>query len=88
MPYISEWLDFDLCYCIWWLDKKHPSATDDNITLGKCLGISHKVGSDMCYWILTVSVKVVAQTTVQYVVRTELINPDIKRWVEKFDDEL
>ena len=45
---ISEFLEFDFYDCAWWINKNHLSATDDNIILGKWLGISHKTGSDMC----------------------------------------
>ena len=61
---------------------------DDNIILGQWLGISQKIGSDMCYWVLTVLGKVVARTTVQHVIITGLIDPDMKRQIEKFDEEL
>ena len=63
-PDISEWLDFDFYDRVWWMDTKKPSTTNDNVTLGRWLGISHKIGSDMCYWVLTVSGNVIARTTV------------------------
>ena len=42
----------------------------------------------MCYWVLTVSDKVVVGTPVQYVIFTDLIDPEIKRRIEKFYEEL
>ena len=33
-------------------------------------------------------VKVLAQTTVQHVIRTDLIDPDMKQRIDKFDKEL
>ena len=74
-PDIKEWLDFDFYDRVWWLDTKKPGTTDENVTLGRWLGISHKIGSDMCYWVLTVSGNVVSWTTVQHVSRDDLLDP-------------
>ena len=63
-PDISEWLDFDLYDCMLWIYNNNPSTTDDNIILGLWISISHKIGSVMCYWVLTLSGKVLARTTV------------------------
>ena len=49
-PDISEYLDFDFHDHVWWLDKKQPSKMNDNIIFGRCLRISHNIGSDMCCW--------------------------------------
>ena len=64
---------------------------DDNIIhiiLGIWLRISHNIGSDMCYWVLTVSGKVIAWNMVQHVIHTELINPDMKQQIAIFYEEL
>ena len=53
------------------MDTKRLATTDDNVTLGRWLGISHKIGSDMCYWVLIVSGDVIARTTVKSVTRDE-----------------
>ena len=87
-PDISEWLDFDFYDRVWWLDTKKPSTTDENVTLGRWLGILHKVGSDMCYWVLTVSGNVVSRTTVQHVSRDDLLDPAMKERIEDFDKDL
>ena len=87
-PDISEWLDFDFYDRVWWLDTKKPGTTDDNVTLGRWLGISHKVGTDMCYWVLTVSGNVISRTTVQHVSRDDLIDPVMKEKIKSFDEAL
>ena len=87
-PDISEWLDFDFYDRVWWLDTKKAATTDDNVTLGRWLGISHKIGSDMCYWILTVSGHVVSRTTVQHVSRDNLLDPVLKEKIKVFDEAL
>ena len=70
-PEIYEWLDFDFYDCVLILDNKHTSTTDNIIILERWLGISHKIGSNMCYLLLTVSGKVITQTTVQHVIYTD-----------------
>ena len=73
---------------MWWLDKEESLMIDDNIILGKWLRISHKIGSGMGYWVLTVSGKVVALTTIYHVIHSNLLDPYMKGWIEKFDEEL
>ena len=70
------------------MDTKEPSTTDDNVTLGRWLGISHKVGTDMCYWVLTVSGNVVSRTTVQDVSRDDLLHLVMKEKIKLFDEAL
>ena len=85
-PEVSERLDFDFYDRVRWMDKKHLSATDDYIILGKWIGISHKIRSDMCYWLLRVSGKVVARTTIQHVIHIDLIDTDMKQWIQKYEE--
>jgi hypothetical protein len=50
------------------------------------LGVSHWVGSDLYYWLLLLpSGKVIARTTVQHVMREDILNKDVRRNVEAFD---
>ena len=85
-PKISDRLDFDFYDNVWCIYKKNPSRPDDNIILGQWLGISHKTVSKTCYWVLTVSGKVIARTTVHHVVHTEFLDTDMKGRIEKFDE--
>ena len=48
---ISEWLDFDIYDLVWYWDAPHLPLTEDNPKLGRWLGVSHRVASDMRYWI-------------------------------------
>ena len=52
--YIGEYLDFEFYNLVWWWNRsdKH-NATDDPRRLAYWLGISHRVGSAICYWIIT-----------------------------------
>ena len=53
---ISEWLDFEFYDLLYWYDRPNkPDVYDDVRILARWLGISHRVGSDMCYWLITES---------------------------------
>ena len=50
---ISEYCDFDFYNLVWYHLGLHPNFNGENRTLGQWLDVSHGIGSDMCYWILT-----------------------------------
>ena len=60
-PDISEYLDFGLYD--WVLYKSNSGYGETQ--LGRMLGVSHRVGPMMSYWILPISCHVVSCTTVQ-----------------------
>jgi hypothetical protein len=53
--------------------------------LARWLGVAHRVGSDLCYWLLLESGKVIARTTVQHETLDDILNEDIKQEIERFD---
>ena len=73
---ISKWLDFETYDLVYWIDRPNkPDTSDDVRRLGRWLGISHRVGSDMCYWLITDSGKLVSKTLVGHVIRDDYLNP-------------
>jgi hypothetical protein len=54
-PDISEWLDFEFYDLVWWLDcpTTKPNFTNNVRRLARWIGISHRVGSDMSYWLIS-----------------------------------
>jgi hypothetical protein len=56
--------------------------------LGRWLGISHRVGSDLCYWIVTNSGQVVLKTSVEHVTRNDYLNEGTKAKVKEFEKKL
>ena len=60
----------------------------DNIIIGQWIGISHKVVSNMFYWLFTVSWKLIARTNVQHVICTDLLDPEMKGRIDYFDENL
>ena len=53
--------------------------------LGRWLGVSHQVGSALCYWILTHSGKVISSTTVNHVTQADTRDPHTAQHICDFD---
>jgi hypothetical protein len=49
------------------------------------LGVTHGISSDLCYWLLLESGKIIARTTLQHVVRKDYLNNNVKLEIERFD---
>lgn len=82
---ISEWIDFEFYDLCWYWD--HPNDWD-NPKIGRWLGVSHRIGSALCYWILNDQGNVLARTTVQHVTRDEIANGEIMERIRKYHDDL
>ena len=68
--------------------RSKASTKYENVILGRWLGIPHKIGSEMCYWVLTISGKVVSQTSVQHVTRDNMLEPAMVKRIEGFEKTL
>ena len=84
----SEWLDFEFYDRVWNYDHKKIKIDGRGRRLACWLGVAHRVGSDLRYWLLLESGKVIARTTVQHVVRDDYLNDDIRRELERFDQSV
>ena len=71
---ISEYLDFGFYDWVWYRDNAGLGMTK----LGRWLGVSHRIGTLMSFWILTATGKVLSRTTVQRVTNLELQIDDNK----------
>ncbi|KAI2489322.1 Reverse transcriptase (RNA-dependent DNA polymerase) [Fragilaria crotonensis] len=85
---ISEWLDFDFFERVWYWNQRKMDMTDEQACIGHWLGISHRVGSDMTYWILTESGKVIARSTVQHITVADMATDEMQARVRTFDSNL
>lgn len=65
---ISEYLDFGYYDWAWYKENAGLGETK----LGRWLGVSHRTGTLMSYWILTKECQVLSRTTVQRVTNLEL----------------
>ena len=59
---ISEYMDFD--FYQWVKYRNQPQYPEDPVKLGRWLGIAHKIGSAMTYWILTCKGSIIPRSTV------------------------
>ena len=56
--------------------------------LARCLCISNKVGSDMCHWLITDTVKLLSKTSVYNVTRYDYLKLDTESRVDDFNKKL
>jgi hypothetical protein len=62
-PDISEYAQFEWFEYVWYLDPA-VQFLEDAKKLGRWIGVAHDVGSPMTFWVLPVSCKVIARSTV------------------------
>ena len=55
---------------------------------GRWLGVSHRVGNLMSYWVLTVHGRVISRTTVQCATNLELSTTEVKQRCQEFDERI
>ena len=85
---ISEWLDFDFYERVWYWDHQKTDMNNEQAKIGRWLGIAHRVGSDMTYWLLTQAGHVIARSTVQHITVTDMAIDAIRDRVSAFDNDL
>ena len=79
---ISEYLDFSFYdWC-----RYHENAGLGPTMLGRWLGVAHKVGGLMSYWVLTINCTVITRTTVQRVTSLEMQATHIKKRTQAFNE--
>ncbi len=76
-PDISEYLDFDFYDLVWYWHQPSPSLSEHDRELARWMGVAHRVGLDMCYWLMSVSGVPVVNSSVQHVTAEDLRNPEI-----------
>ena len=81
---ISKYLDFGFYYWCWY----HENAGLGPTKLGRWLGVVHKAGRLMSYWILTVNCTVITRTTVQRVTSLEMQPDHMKERAQAFDEAI
>ena len=85
---ISEYIDFDFYDLVWYWTDQDPNNEKLGRRVGRWLGISHRVGGDLTYWILTNSGHVVANLTVQHLTHMDLREDSARELVKAHDDRI
>ena len=83
-PDISEYLDFEFYDWIWYKDN---AGVGDN-SYGSWLGVSHRVGNLMSYWILTIAGRVVSRTTVPRITNLEQGTNEVKERMKEYSEQI
>ena len=81
---ISECHDFSFYDWCWY----HENAGLGPTKLGRWLGVAHKVGGQMSYWVLTNNCTVIARMTVQRVTSLEMQATHMKERTQAFDEAM
>ena len=84
-PDISERLDFDIYDQVWFWDSP---GKEENPRPGRWLGVSHRIGSALCYWVIDEKGTVYSRTTVQHITSQDLKSEDIRHQFELLDQRL
>ena len=48
------------------------------------MGVAHRLGSNMSYWIMPISGQPISEATVQNVTRDDMLDPDISVQIKAF----
>ena len=83
-PDISEYLDFGLYDEVWYKDNAGASPFEP----GRWLGVSHRTGRLMTYYVLTQRATVISRSTVQRVTNLELSTNSVKETFRAFDQTI
>jgi hypothetical protein len=63
-PDISEYLDFHWYQPIWYFDQE-AQVPEERRKLGRWLGVAHRVGQALCYYVLPISAIPIVRSTIQ-----------------------
>ena len=83
-PEISYYLDFYFYDHVSYKDNSGLGMT----AIGRWLGVSHRFGGLMSYWILTQKGTVISRTTVQILTSIEKETDEVKSIVSEFDTDI
>jgi hypothetical protein len=86
-PDISEYLHYDWYEYVWYHNPVE-GFPENRRQLGRWLGVAHKVGQPMCYWILTKKGTVLSRTTVQPMTLDERRRPEEQMLMADLDAEI
>ena len=79
---ITEYLDFGFWDRVWFQDDPGGSTPP---TLGRWVGVAHRIGSALCYWVLKSNGEVEPRTTVQHVTTDDAAKPGVMESIEEYD---
>lgn len=86
-PDISEWLQYDWYEPIWYYDSEEPYPGDSR-KCARWLGVAHRIGQALCYWVLPESGNPIARSTIQCWTTDEVVDPTMKLLLAAYDKKI
>jgi hypothetical protein len=86
-PDISKYIDFGWYDTVWYLDQETPFP-EDKRKLAKWLGVAHRVGQALCYYLLPESGRVVVHSTVQPLSSDDLQLCNVQKAIKHLDHQI
>jgi hypothetical protein len=84
-PDISEFIGFNFYDWVWYWDTPNK---ENSPKMGRWLGLSHRIGAAMCYFVLVSNGEVISRTSVQHVTKLEMMQDEIKLKMEAYNNEV
>jgi len=85
-PDISEFLEFTWYEPVWYLE---PSPFPQQVKkMARWIGVAHRVGQAMCFWLLPASGVPIARTTIEKIKSDDMMTDMVKHQVEQLDQAL
>ena len=85
-PDISEYLDFSWYTPLWHYDN--IDWPEQKATLVRWLGVAHRIGQDMCNWVLAKNAQGLVRSTVVPISDNELRDPTLIKHLAEFDTDI
>jgi hypothetical protein len=82
-PDISELLEFEWYQPVWYYEP--AEFPHQNKLLGRWIGVAHRIGQALCFWILPKSGVPIARTTIQAIPLEEFNTNDLQYLIQEFD---
>jgi len=86
-PDISEYLDYGWYDTLWYYDQE-ANFPNERRKLGKWLGVAHRVGQALCYYILNENAQVIVRSTVQPISKEEFNTQIIQQQISELDQRI
>jgi hypothetical protein len=83
-PDISEYVEFTWFQPVWYYEAN--AFPEDKRLIGRWIGVAHRVGQAMCYWILPESGIPIARTTIQSFTADEIATEEVQKALKAYDD--
>jgi hypothetical protein len=83
-PDISEYAQYDWYQLVWYVDLS-SDFPDEKTCLERWIGVGHDVGAPLVSWVLLVTCKVVARSSIQPLTEDELGTESVRKQIDAYD---